>query len=252
MLKERDSSDPRDNRKPSGVSLRPSSVSATSRTITPSRTVQLEAQQQPDQEQPVRQVIVEEANTAKGAAPGAPDPEEGQPSAPVREEFEEVEKEEPNERSRSEPPKSRLKSLRETSTSRPLALRPRVPGYPEIRVDSVGTWALIAPAERALVTRLVGPKSSRFVNPSPKPGSEPKLTSRQWSSGPNTEFFHLGEEESEEHQSDDHRSTSSDPASVLPKRTSSQAYSHSPPPTSRDIPHSRFHQPKRVRSPRER
>ena len=175
VLKERDSSDPRDNRKPSGVSLRPSSVSATSRTITPSRTVQLETQQQPDQEQPVRQVIVEEANIGEGAAPGAPDPEEEQSSTLLREEFEE-EEEEPNERSRSEPPKSRLKSLREAPTSRPLALRPRVPGYPEIRVDSVGTWALIAPAERAPVTRIVGPKSSRFVNPSPKPGSEPKLT----------------------------------------------------------------------------
>ena len=39
---------------------------------------------------------------------------------------------------------------------------------------------------------------------------------------------------------------------MLPKRTSSQAYSHSPPPTSRDIPHSRFHHPKRVQSPRNR
>ena len=167
VLKERDSSDPRDNRKPSEVSLRPSSVSATSRTITPSRTVQLEAQQQPDQERPVRQVIVEEANTGEGAAPGAPDPEEEQPSAPVREEFEEVEEEEeePNERSRSEPPKSKLTSLRTSPTTRPLALRPRVPGYPEIRVDSIGTWALIAPAERAPVTRLVGPKSSRFRTP---------------------------------------------------------------------------------------
>ena len=39
---------------------------------------------------------------------------------------------------------------------------------------------------------------------------------------------------------------------MLPKRTSSQAYSHSPPPTSREVPRSRFHQPKRVQSPRER
>ena len=192
VLKERDSSDPRDNRKPSGVSLRPSSVSATSRTITPSRTVQLETQQQPEQEQPVRQVIVEEVITGEGAALGAPDPIEEQPTAPVREELEEEEEEEePNERSRSEPPKSRLKSLRTSPTARPLALRPRVPGYPEIRVDSTGTWALIAPAERAPVTRLVGPKSSRIVNPSPTPRSEPKFTSRQWSSGPNTEFLSL-------------------------------------------------------------
>ena len=269
VLKERDSSDPRDNRKPSGVSLRTSSASAASRTITPSRTVQLEAPQQPE---PARQVFVEEEaqiETGEGAAPGAPDPAEEQPSAPLREEPEgaEEEEEEPNERSRSEPPKSRLKSLRESPTSRPLALRPRVAGYPEIRVDSVGTWALIPPAPKAPVTRLIGAKSSRRVNPSPKPGVEPKLTTRQWSSGPNTEFYHLDEEESddqqseeqqseellpEEHLSDDHRSTSSDPPSVLPKRTSSQAYSHSPPPTSRDIPHSRFHHPKRVQSPRER
>lgn len=44
--------------------------------------------------------------------------------------------------------------------------------------------------------------------------------------------------------SDSHRSTSSNPPSVLPKRTIAQAYSHSPPPTSRDVPRSRFHQPK--------
>ena len=266
VLRERDSSDPRDNRKSSGVILRPSSASAAPRTSTPSRTVQLEAPQQPE---PDRQVFVEEEaqiETGEGAAPGAPDPAEETPSAPLREEPEgaEEEEEEPNERSRSEPPKLRLKSLRESPTSRPLALRPRVTGYPEIRFDSVGTWALIAPAPKAPVTKLIGAKSSRRVNPSPKPGVEPKLTTRQWSSGPNTEFYHLDEEESDDQQSeeqsseelipasDDHRSTSSDPPSVLPKRTSSQAYSHSPPPTSRDIPHSRFHQPKRVQSPRER
>ena len=111
----------------------------------------------------------------------------------------EEEEEEPNERSRSEPPKLRPRFLRESPTSRPLGLRPRVAGYPEIRFDSVGTWALIAPAPKAPVTTLVGAKSSRRVNPSPKPGVEPKLTRRQWSSGPNTEFYHLDEEESGEH-----------------------------------------------------
>ena len=57
-----------------------------------------------------------EVETGEGAAPGAPDPAEEQPSAPLREEPEgaEEEEEEPNERSRSEPPKSRLKSLRES------------------------------------------------------------------------------------------------------------------------------------------
>ena len=229
----------------------------------------MEAQQQPE---PARQVFVEaetEVITGEGAAPGAPDPAEEQPSAPVREEPEEAEEEEeePNERSRSEPPKLRRKPFRESPTSRPLALRPRVAGYPELRFDSVGAWALIAPAPKAPETKLIGAKSSRRVNPSPKPGTEPKLTTRQWSSGPNTEFYHLAEEESDDQQSeepqseeqlpeeqllDDHRSTSSDPPSVPPKRTSSQAYSHSPPPTSRDTPHSRFHQPKRVQSPRER
>ena len=85
-----------------------------------------------------------EIETGEGAAPGAPDPAEEQPSAPLREEPEgaEEEEEEPNERSRSEPPKSRLKSLRESPTSRPLALRPRVAGYPESRnlgVDRTST-----------------------------------------------------------------------------------------------------------------
>ena len=107
------------------------------------------------------------------------------------------EEEEPNERSRSEPPKQRPKFPRESPTSRPLGLRPRVAGYPEIRFDSVGTWALIASAPPAPVTTLVGAKSSRRVNPSPKPGVEPKLTRSQWSSGPNTQFYHLDEEESE-------------------------------------------------------
>ena len=258
VLKERDSSDPRDNRKPSAVILRPSSVSAASRTTTPSRTVQLEAPQQPE---PARQVFVEEqpqGEIGEGAASGAPDPTEEQPSETLREDLEEAEEEEeePNERSRSEPPKQRPKFPRESPTSRPLGLRPRVAGYPEIRFDSVGTWALIAPAP---VTTLVGAKSSRRVNPSPKPGVEPKLTRSQWTSGPNTQFYHLDEEESEGTSSeelipasDEHRSTSSDPPSVLPKRTSSQAYSHSPPPTSREVPRSRFHQPKRVQSPRER
>eukprot|EP00434_Breviolum_minutum_P037744 symbB.v1.2.033470.t1/scaffold4163.1/size45672/1 len=218
------------------------------------RTVQLEAPQQPE---PARQVFVEEqpqGEIGEGAASGAPDPTEEQPSETLREDLEEAEEEEeePNERSRSEPPKQRPKFPRESPTSRPLGLRPRVAGYPEI-------WALIAPAPPAPVTTLVGAKSSRRVNPSPKPGVEPKLTRSQWTSGPNTQFYHLDEEESEGTSSeelipasDDHRSTSSDPPSVLPKRTSSQAYSHSPPPTSREVPRSRFHQPKRVQSPRQK
>ena len=180
VLRERDSSDPRDNRKPSAVILRPSSASAASRTITPSRTVQLEAHQQPE---PARQVFVEEkpqSETGEGAASGAPDPAEEQPTATVREDLEEAEEEEEelNERSRSEPPKLRLRFPRESPTSRPLGLRPRVAGYPEIRFDSVGTWALIAPAPKAPETTLVGAKSSRRVNPSPKPGVEPRLSHR--------------------------------------------------------------------------
>ena len=172
VLRERDSSDPRDNRKSSTVILRPSSASAASRTITPSRTVQLEAPQQPE---PARQVFVEEqpqSEIGEGAASGAPHPAEGQPTATVREDLEEAEEEEeePNERSRSEPPKLRPRFPRESPTSRPLGLRPRVAGYPEIRFDSVGTWALIAPAPKAPETTLVGAKSSRRVNPSPKPG----------------------------------------------------------------------------------
>ena len=76
VLRERDSSDPRDNRKPSAVILRPSSVSAASRTTTPLRTVRLEA---PQQSEPARQVFAEEQpqgemaaaqNVRSGSSPG--------------------------------------------------------------------------------------------------------------------------------------------------------------------------------------
>ena len=85
------------------------------------------------------------------------------------------------------------------------------------------------------------------MNPSPAPGSEARFTERQWAAGPNTELYHLGGDDS-----DSHRSTSSDPPSVPPIRTLSQAYSHSPPPTPRKVPQSKFHQPKREQSPPER
>lgn len=120
---------------------RPSSLSAASRTITPSRTVELESEPQPEQEQPVRQVIVEEAPIGEGAAFGAPDQPEEQLQQAAQEELEE-EDEEVHERSRSEPPKTKVKPLRTSPTTRPLVLRPRVPAYPEIRVDQTGTWAL--------------------------------------------------------------------------------------------------------------
>ena len=217
-------------------------LSAVSRATSTPTLVRLEAAPWEQPEQSPRQVVVEETNVEEGVAFGAPEQVEEPHREAEREESEEEEEEEElQERSRSEPPKTRLRPPRVAPTDRPLVLRPRVHGYPTSRVDQqLGTWALIAPAG-GVVTPLAGPKHSRIASPSS--GDVERFTEETWQAGPDTELYHFGEDSN----SDSHRSTSSDPPSMppkAPKRTSSQAYSHSPPPLPQQLPQSRFHQPK--------
>ena len=109
-----------------------------------------------------------------------------------------------------------------------------------------GTWALVAPAQ-SVVTPLAGPKRSRIVSPADPKAA--RYTEETWQAGPRPELYHYGDDVSSLDASDSHESTSSDPPSAPPrapkfKRTSSQAYSHSPPPPPQHLPQSRLNQPK--------
>jgi len=97
------------------------------------------------------------------------------------------------------------------------------------------------------VTPLAGPKRSRIVSPADPKAA--RYTEETWQAGPNPELYHYGDDDSSLDASDSHESTSSDPPSAPPrapkfKRTSSQAYSHSPPPPPQHLPQSRLNQPK--------
>ena len=228
------------------MSLRPSSVSATSRTITPSRTVQLETQQQPEQESLLGRWSWKKWSQEKELPLALQIQSKNNLQHLCEKSLKKRRRRKSPTRGQGRNHQSRDWNLSALPPLLDLLLYVQgyqaTPRFGSTRPER-GRWSHQQKGRLWLgwwvlkVHGLWTPHQHQGVNPSSRQGSGHR--------GRTPSFFHLAEE-----KSDEHRSTSS--PSVLPKRTLSQAYSHSPPPTSRDIPHSRFHQPKREQSPPER
>ena len=278
VLKEREETDPRDNRPKPALSHRPSSRSAP-------RRVQLAGRPSVREPSPVRTVVVNEPREVQdGAASGAPSSSEEEliPDRPTEHRQAPTGSEQEDDqhhRSRSEPPKRRTRPSRISPSDRPLVLRPAVQPYPVTRIDQSGTWALIAPAPTgsvgtaplqgaatgapigghippvaiaqggAQVTHLVGPKAALISSSEP---GVPQYTAEKWEAGPSTQLFSYAQEGDDEQAESEHRSTSSGSAAgrpiarEQPKRSFSEVYSLSPPPPASPspsvVPQSRFQQ----------